>query len=298
MPKGRPLPPNVESGAPAVLPTASTAERPWIENAPRSGRTPRLNLRELWTERELAGILALKDLRVRYQQTFFGVAWALLQPLVAALIFTIIFGRAVNVDTDGIPYPVFVFTGLAIWLYFSSAVSASAHSLVDNREVITKVYFPRLLAPIAAVIPGLADLAVSLPIIAVFLAVWSVAPGVELILLPVWVLAAVVTAFAFGLLLAGLNVRYRDVRFALPFLLQVWLFATPVVYSISLIQGTWAYVYALNPMASIVTGFRWSIVGGPAPGPEAAVSAAVLLLTLVGGILYFDRVERSFADVV
>jgi lipopolysaccharide transport system permease protein len=292
------LPPNVETRAPAVLPTTSTAERRWTENAPRSSRIPRLNLRELWAERELALILALKDLRVRYQQTFFGVAWALLQPLVAALIFTIIFGRAVNVSTDGIPYPVFVYTGLAIWLYFSSAVAAGAQSLVDNRDLISKVYFPRLLAPAAATMPGLVDLAVSLPIIAIFLVVWSVAPAVQILLLPLWILAALLTAFAFGVLLAGLNVRYRDVRFALPFLLQVWLFVSPVVYSISVVEGAWKYVYALNPMATIVAGFRWSIAGGPSPGYEALVSCGVVLVALVGGFLYFDRVERSFADVI
>lgn len=283
---------------PAVTARAPGTERPWVENAPRVGRLPRLDLRELWAERELALILALKDLRVRYKQTFFGVAWALLQPLVAALIFTIVFGRAVKLSTDGIPYPVFVYTGLTIWLYFSSAVGAAAQSLVDNRDLIAKVYFPRLLAPSAGVAPGLVDLGISLPIIGVFLVVWSVAPGVALLLLPLWVLAALVTAFAFGLLLAGLNVRYRDVRFALPFLLQVWLFVTPVVYSISVIQGGWRYVYALNPMATIVTGFRWSIAGGPAPGPEAFVSVGVVLLTLVAGFVYFNRVERSFADVI
>lgn len=293
------MPPHADAtDGPAVAAPTSGAERPWVENAPRVGRLPRLDLRELWAERELAIILALKDLKVRYQQTFFGVAWALLQPLVAALIFTIIFGRAAQLSTDGIPYPVFVYTGLAIWLYFSSSVSAAAQSMVDNRDLISKVYFPRLLAPVAAMVPGLVDLGISLPIIAVFMAVWSVAPSFELMLLPLWVLAALVTAFAVGLLLAGLNVRYRDVRFALPFLLQVWLFASPVVYSISLIQGAWRYVYALNPMATIVTGFRWSIAGGPAPGPEALVSAAVVLLTLVVGFVYFNRVERSFADVI
>lgn len=291
-------PPADAAATPAAHARAPGAELPWVENAPRVGRLPRLDLHELWTERELALILALKDLRVRYKQTFFGVAWALLQPLVAALIFTIVFGRAVQLSTDGIPYAVFVFTGITIWLYFSSAVAAAAQSLVDNRDLIAKVYFPRLLAPVAGVAPGLVDLGISLPIIGVFLVVWSVTPGIELVLLPLWVLAALVTAFAFGLLLAGLNVRYRDVRFALPFLLQVWLFVTPVVYSISVIQGGWRYVYALNPMATIVAGFRWSIVGGPAPGPEAFVSVSVVLLTLAGGFLYFTRVERSFADVI
>ena len=282
----------------ALATSSSGAASEWVENAPRAARFPRPDLRELWTERELALILALKDLKVRYQQTFFGVAWALLQPLVAALIFSLVFGRGAKLSTDGIPYPVFVYTGLAIWLYFSSAVGAAAQSLVDNRDLISKVYFPRLLAPTAAVAPGLVDLCISLPIIAVFMIVWSVAPGVQLVLLPVWILAAMITAFAVGLLLAGLNVRYRDVRFALPFLLQVWLFVSPVVYSISLIEGAWKYVYALNPLATIVAGFRWSIAGGPAPGSEAAISFAVVVVVLVAGFVYFNRVERSFADVI
>ncbi len=273
-------------------------ERPWVENAPRTGWWPRIRLRELWDERELAVILAGKDLRVRYKQTFFGVAWVLLQPLVAVLIFSVVFGRAAGLPADGIPYPVFAYAGLAIWLYFTSAVTAAAQSLVDNRDLVSKVRFPRLLAPVAALFPALVDLAVSLPVIGVFLAVWSVAPGYRTLLLPLWALAAVVTAFAVGLLLAGLNVRYRDVRFGLPFLLQVWLFASPVVYSSSLVDGAWRYLYAVNPMASVVTGFRWSIAGGVAPGPEALVSVVVVLALLCVGFLYFDRVERSFADVI
>jgi lipopolysaccharide transport system permease protein len=288
----------VESTAPAGLRPESEGERDWVENGPPTRWVPRLDLGELWGERELALVLALKDLKVRYKQTFFGVTWALLQPLVAVLIFTLVFGRAAHLPTNGVPYAVFAYTGLAIWLYFTTAVSGAAQSLVDNRDLVSKVYFPRLLAPMAAMLPGLVDLAASLPMIAVFLAVWSVAPGYQILLLPLWVLAALVAALGVGLLLAGLNVRYRDVRFALPFLLQVWLFASPVVYTISLIHGGWRYVYALNPMASIVTGFRWSVAGGTAPGPEAFVSAGVVALTLVAGFVYFSRVEKSFADVI
>jgi lipopolysaccharide transport system permease protein len=297
--KGRCLRPQADAPVRGAFPAASDArERPWTENVPTRGWLVRPRLGELWADREVALILALKDLQVRYKQTFFGAAWAVLQPLVAALIFTVIFGRAAQLPTDGIPYAVFSFTGLAIWLYFASAVSAAAQSLVDNRDLVSKVYFPRLLAPIAAVVPGLVDLLASLPIIVVFMVVWSVEPGPRLLLLPFWILAALVAAFAVGLLLAGLNVRYRDVRFALPFLLQVWLFASPVVYTASLVEGAWRYVYALNPMASIVTGFRWSIAGGPAPGAEVFVSAAAVLVLLVAGFLYFTRVQRSFADVI
>jgi lipopolysaccharide transport system permease protein len=273
-------------------------ERPWTENAPSRRWLPPVHLAELWADREVARILALKDLQVRYKQTFFGVAWAILQPLLGALIFTVIFGRVAHLPTDGIPYAVFSYAGLVIWLYFASAVSAAALSLVDNRQLVSKVYFPRLLAPIAAVVPGIVDLAAALPILAAFMAVTSVAPEPSLLLLPLWIGAALVTALAVGLLLAGLNVRYRDVRFALPFLLQVWLFASPVVYPASLVDGAWRYVYALNPMASIVTGFRWSIAGGPAPGAELLVSAGAMLALLVAGFVYFTRAERSFADVI
>jgi lipopolysaccharide transport system permease protein len=292
----RRLRPHADSRVPGR--TSPETERSWTENAPSRTWLPAVHLGELWADREIAYILALKDLQVRYKQTFFGVAWAILQPLIGVLIFTLIFGRATRLPTDGIPYTVFVYGGLAIWLYFASTISASAQSLVDNRDLVARVYFPRLLAPVAAVVPGLIDLAASLPVIAFFMALTSVPPEPQLLLLPLWVLAGVVTAFAVGLSLAGLNVRYRDVRFLLPFLLQVWLFASPVVYAASVVKGGWRYVYALNPMASVITGFRWSIAGGPAPGSEALVSAAVVLVLLALGFVYFMRVQRSFADVI
>jgi len=273
-------------------------ELAWVENAPSSGWFPRLDARELWRERELALVLALKDLKVRYKQTFFGVAWAVLQPLVAVVIFSLLLGRAAGLPSGGIPYPVFSYTGLVVWLYFSAATSAAAQSLVDNRELVTKVYFPRLLAPLAAMLPGLVDVAVSLPIIGIFLAVWSVAPSYQLLLLPAWVVAALLTALGVGLLLAALNVRYRDVRYLLPFLLQVWFFASPIVYTGSVVSGGWRYLYAVNPMVTTVTGFRWSIAGGRPPGLEALVSLAIVCALLVVGFVYFRRVERSFADAI
>lgn len=273
-------------------------DRLWVENRPERGWLPRLDTHELWAHRELALFFALKDLKVRYKQTFFGIAWALLQPLIGVLIFSIVFGRLARLPTDGIPYPVFVFAGLSIWLYFSSSVTAAAQSLVQNRDLVTKVYFPRLLAPLAAVFPGLVDLLFSLAIIAVFLTVYAVAPGPAVVLLPAWVLTAVALAVAAGLWLAALNVKYRDVRHALPFLLQVWLFASPVVYSSSLVEGTWRYAFAANPMVSVIDGFRWSLAAGPPPGTEALVSLLVGVLLLVSGFVYFRKVERYFADVI
>jgi lipopolysaccharide transport system permease protein len=270
----------------------------WVENRPPARWLPRLDARELWDHRELVFVLALKDLRVRYKQTLFGLAWAVVQPLLAALTFTVFLGRLAHVPAGGMPYPVFVYAGMTLWLYVSTAVSSSAQSLVDNRNLVTKVYFPRLLAPIAGVVPGLVDLLPALAILAVFLGIYGVAPGWALVLLPVWIVVAAVLALAVGLWLAGLNVKYRDVRYALPFLLQVWLFGSPVVYASSLVHGGWRWAYAANPMTAVLEGFRWSVAGGPAPGIEALVSLAVTLVLLAGGFLYFRRVEQYFADVI
>ena len=272
---------------------------PWVENRPPARWLPTLDAGELWQHRELALVFALKDVRVRYKQTLFGIAWAVLQPLVAALIFTVFLGHLAHVSSDGLPYAVFVYSGLVVWLYVSGAVTSSAQSLIDNRNLVTKVYFPRLLAPIAAVFPGLVDLIPSLAILAVFLVAYHVAPGAAFVLLPVWIAAAVVLALAVGLWLSALNVRYRDVRYALPFLLQVWMFGSAVVYAASLVHGAWQYAYAANPLVTVLAGFRWSVANGPAPGGfSVLVSAAITLVVLVGGLAYFRRVEQSFADVI
>lgn len=272
---------------------------PWVENRPPARWLPTLDVRELWQHRELAVVFALKDVRVRYKQTLFGIAWAVLQPLVAALIFTVFLGRLAHVSSGGLPYAVFVYSGLSIWLYVSGAVSGSAQSLIDNRNLVTKVYFPRLLAPIAAVVPGLVDLLPALAILVVFLVVYGVTPGAAVVLLPVWVAAAAVLALAVGLWLSALNVRYRDVRYALPFLLQVWMFGSPVVYAAGLVHGTWRHVYAANPLVTVIEGFRWSVAGGPAPSAlSVLLSAGVTAVVLVGGLTYFRRVEQSFADVI
>ena len=273
-------------------------DAPWIENRPSTAWLPRIGLRKLWSYRELAFFLAQKDLKVRYKQTALGVAWAVIQPLAAVAIFTIVFGRLADLPSDGIPYAVFVYSGLIVWTYVSRSVDAAAQSLVQNTALVTKVYFPRLLAPIAAVVPGLLDFAISLALMAVFMVVYGVVPTLAVVLLPVWILAAVLTVLAVGLWLSALNVTYRDVRHTLPFLIQVWLFASPVVYPASLFEGAWLYVYALNPMVGVLEGFRWSLVAGPPPGGELFVSLAVVLLVFAGGLVYFLKVERRFADVI
>lgn len=272
---------------------------PWIENRPATRWLPKIDVRELWRHRELAIVFALKDVRVRYKQTLFGIAWAVIQPLVAALIFTVFLGRLAHVSSGGLPYAVFVYSGLSIWLYVSSAVSNSAQSLIDNRNLVTKVYFPRLLAPIAAVVPGLVDLVPALGILVVYLVVYDVTPGAALVLLPVWIAAAALLALAVGLWLSAMNVRYRDVRYALPFLLQVWMFGSPVVYTAGLVHGAWRYVYAVNPLVTVIEGFRWSVANAPAPGGlSILLSAGVTIVVLAGGATYFRRVEQSFADVI
>lgn len=279
-------------------PKRITSDGAWIENRAPSGWLPRLDVRELWRFRELALTLALRDLKVRYKQTVLGLTWVILQPLAAVLIFTVVFGHLADVPSDSLPYAVFVYSGLVLWTYFSGALTSVAQSLVQNRDLVTKTYFPTLVAPLALVMPGLVDLVVSLAVVAVVMAVYGVAPGPALVLLPFWVLACILVVVAAGLWLSALNVQYRDVRYTMTFLLQVWMFVSPVVYASTLVAGGWEYLYALNPMATVLTGFRWSLAGGPAPGPEALVSLAVVLVSLGTGLVYFLRAERRFADVI
>jgi lipopolysaccharide transport system permease protein len=270
----------------------------WIENRPSDSRLPRLDLRELWAYRELAIAFALKTLRVRYKQTVFGVSWAVLQPLLAVVVFSVVFGRLAGLPSDGIPYPVFNYAAMIVWLYVSASVIATANSLVENRELVQKVYFPRLVAPVSAVVPGLVDFAIAFVVLVGLIVVYGVSPDWAVVLVPVWVLGALAVALSIGVPLAALNVKYRDVRQVLPLLVQVWLFASPVVYSSSLVPGAWQYVYALNPMVTVLDGFRWSVADGPAPGPEGIVSVGVVVSLLAVGLVYFRRAERSFSDVV
>jgi lipopolysaccharide transport system permease protein len=197
-----------------------------------------------------------------------------------------------------VPYAVFVYSGLVLWSYFSGALDSVAQGLVQNRDLVTKTYFPALVVPIAFVLPGLVDLLVSLVVVALVMALYGVAPSIAVVFLPAWIVACSVVVLAAGLWLSALNVQYRDVRHTMTFLVQVWLFLSPVVYASSIVTGGWAYVYALNPMVTVLDGFRWSLVDGPAPGPEALVSLAVVLVLLTGGLVYFLRAERRFADLI
>lgn len=268
----------------------------WTELAPSRGFFRRLNLGELWAYRGLGLQLAVRDLKLRYKQTAIGVAWAVLQPLAGALLFSIFFGRLVDVPSEGLPYPVFVYAGLVIWWYVSESVLAAADSLIENHKLVTTVYFPRLLAPFAALLPGLVDLGISLVILGVFMAVYGVALPLQALTLPVWCLSAVGVALGVGLWLSALNVLYRDVRYAFGFLVQIWLFASPVIFPSSLVTGGWRYLYAVNPMVGVIDGFRWALLDTSAPGPEHLVSLVTGALLVLTGAVFFRRMERQFAD--
>jgi lipopolysaccharide transport system permease protein len=265
---------------------------------PAHGWIP-VNLHEVWEYRELLYFLTWRDIKVRYKQTMIGAAWAIIQPFFMMVVFSLFFGHLAKVPSDGIPYPIFVYCALLPWQLFAHALGESSNSLVANERLITKVYFPRLVIPIAAVCGGLVDFAISFAVLLGLMAYYGVVPGVAIVTLPLFVLLAVLTALAVGLWLSALNVQYRDVRYTLGFLTQFWLFATPVAYPSSLVPASWRPLYGLNPMAGVVEGFRWALLGkAQGPGPLLAVSVTVLILVLIGGALYFARMEDRFADVV
>jgi lipopolysaccharide transport system permease protein len=258
-----------------------------------------LRLREVWEHRELLYFLVWRDLKVRYRQTALGVAWILLQPLLSAALFTIVFGRVAGIPSEGAPYDVFVLAGLVPWIFFSGAVARAATSLVAHANVLTKVYFPRLIVPIASVGGGIVDMLVATLLLVVVAGVRGVGIGPPLAALPLLFLLAVLCAIGVSLWLSALNVQYRDVGAVIPFLTQLWMFATPIVYPANLLPERWQALYRLNPMVGVIEGFRWAVLGtSPAPWASLAVSAAVVVALCVSGAFYFRRVERAFADVV
>ena len=261
---------------------------------PRSGWQS-FQLGELWTFRELFGTLALRDIRVRYKQTVLGAAWAVLQPLAQMIVFTAFFA-AHGFSTEGAPPSIFYFAGLLPWQLFASSVSAAANSLVANRGLVTKVYFPRLVLPIAAITGTLIDFAISFCVLLIIMAANHYAPSPNIIFLPLFLLIAVAAALAIGLWLAALNVEFRDVQYVIPFLIQFWLFVTPVIYPSSSVSGVRRLLLGLNPMSGVVEGFRWCILGRPQPGSTLLISAASITAVLLTGLLFFRRMERTFAD--
>lgn len=258
-----------------------------------------LNLRELMHSHELLYFLVLRNLKLRYKQTALGAAWAILQPLLSVVIFTIVFGRLARLSSDGLPYEVFALAGLVPWTYFANALAQAGNSLVDQDRLLTKVYFPRLYLPLATVIAGLLDLAIAFALLLAMIAWYGIDPSARLLAAPGFVLLAMGSALAPGTWLAALNVRYRDVRHAIPFFVQIWMFATPVVYSSTLVPERFRPLLGLNPMSTVVAGFRWTIAPEAAfPAASLALSVATVAVILVSGLYYFRRVERSFADVV
>src|SRR5262245_10138581 len=258
-----------------------------------------LDLASLWEFREILYFLVRRDIKLRYKQTAIGVAWAILQPLATMAIFTVIFGHLAKLPSDGVPYAIFAFTGLLPWTYFSQAIARSGASVVGDANLIKKVYFPRLLIPIAAVLSPLVDFLISFVFLVGMVAWFGVRPGWNMVALPFFLALAMIAALAAGLWLSALNVKYRDVGHTLPFLIQIWLYASPVAYSVTLIPEKWRLVYGLNPMAGAIEGFRWALLHKDRPALGVIVmSAAVVLALLIGGVMFFRRSERSFADVV
>ena len=262
-----------------------------------------LNLREIWHYRELLYILVWRDVKVRYKQTALGVFWVVLQPVVSMLVFSGIFGALLNVPSGSIPYPLFAFAALLPWNYFAGSLTRSSNSLVGNANLITKIYFPRLLIPLSGVLSGLVDFAVSIAVMLVLMMLYRIEITPAILLLPVFLLLALLTALGFGLWLAALNVRYRDVMYLVPFLVQIWMYLTPVIYSPDLIPAPFRILLGLNPMTLVVEGFRWAFFGQAAATLETpawiyALSLVVMLVALVTGLMFFRRTERTFADIV
>jgi lipopolysaccharide transport system permease protein len=264
-----------------------------------AARWPSFALGELWAQRELVYFLTWRDVKVRYKQTLLGVAWAIIQPLATMLVFSLFFGRLAKVPSEGVPYPLFALTALVPWTFFANGLTQAAGSVVLNQHLVTKVYFPRLAIPLATVLAGALDFVLAFVLLLVFLIAYGVAPTASWLAIVPFSLLAFAATLGVGLWLAALNVLYRDVRFAVPFLAQLWLFATPIAYPSSLLGEPWRTVYSLNPMVAVVDGFRWALLGTPAPSSASIVaSGAVALVLVVSGALFFRRTEQSFADVV
>lgn len=280
------------------VPEAPGAPLPHILIRPSRGWV-RLNLGDLWRYRELLYFLVWRDVKVRYKQTAVGALWAILQPLLLAILFTLIFSRVGKLKPPGVPYAAFAYAGLLPWLLFVTSLTESSKSLVTNKDLITKVYFPRLAVPIATIIAALVDFAIASTVLVGIMAYFQIVPGLAILTLPLFLALAVLTALAIGIWLSALNVQYRDVQYTIPFLTLLWMFATPVAYSVNVFPEQIRPLIGLNPMAGVVEGFRWALFHKTAaPGSVIFISAGVMLVLLVTGLAYFRRMERSFADVI
>jgi lipopolysaccharide transport system permease protein len=258
-----------------------------------------LPVRELWEARELLYFFVWRDIKVRYKQTAIGAAWAVLQPFLTMLIFSLFFGKLARIPSGGLPYPIFYYSALLPWMYFAASLQNATNTIVENQRVITKVYFPRLALPLSAVLSGLVDFAASFLLFVVMLIYYRIHPTLAILWLPFFLLLAVLTALGVGLWLSALNAIYRDIRYVVPFLIQFWLFASPVAYPSFLVPAKWRWLYALNPMVGVIEGFRWCMAGmGSPPRQLLLVSSAIVAILVLSGIAYFQKMETTIADVV
>jgi lipopolysaccharide transport system permease protein len=282
----------------------AAAEAPILTTPPVLRITPPVRwwafpFAELWSYRELLYFFVWRDIKIRYKQTAIGAAWAVLQPFLTMLVFSLFFGKLAHIPSEGLPYPIFYYSALLPWMYFAAALQNATNTIVENQRLVTKVYFPRLALPLSSVLSGLVDFGVSFLMFVAMMVYYRVRPTVAILWLPVFLLLAILTALAVGLWLSALNAIYRDVRYVVPFLVQFWMFASPVAYPSSLVPQKWRWFYGLNPMAGVIEGFRWSLSGnGNPPGQLIFVSAGVVILILLGGVAYFQKMETTIADVV
>jgi lipopolysaccharide transport system permease protein len=273
-------------------------ENPPLILRPSRGWTA-LNLRDLWIYRELFYFLTWRDLKVRYKQTVLGAFWAIIQPFMQMVVFTILFGNIAQLDSEGLPYPIFTYAGLLPWGLFSKAIGDAGRSIVINRSMITKVYFPRLVVPMASVLSGVVDFMIAFVVLLGMMVYFNIRPTSAVWTLPFFIMLALITALGAGLWLSALNVIFRDVGYVIPYLTQFWFFVTPIIYSSTEVTGNWQIIYALNPMVGVVNGFRWALLGTETgPSLTLAVSAGISLVVLISGMFYFRRMERTFADMV
>jgi len=278
-------------------PNADLPDKPLIVIEPRRGSLA-LNLNDLWQYRDLLYILTLRDIKVRYKQTYLGILWAVIQPLFMMIIFTAFFGRLAGIPSDGIPYPLFVYAGLLPWIFFSNALNSSGNSLVGNSSLITKVYFPRMIIPISAVASGLIDVLISFGLLLLLMLYYGIGFSPNIMMLPILTLLTALLATAIGMWMSALNVKYRDIRYALPFLIQLWMFATPIIYPSSLIPDKWRWLFILNPLTGLIEGYRSAIFGTPFDFVGLGVSIFIIFAALIYSAYTFRQMERGFADIV
>jgi lipopolysaccharide transport system permease protein len=278
---------------------AKPMEKPQVLRITPPSRWWVLPFGELWEYRELIYFFVWRDIKVRYKQTAIGAAWAVLQPFLTMLVFSLFFGRLAHIPSQGLPYPIFYYSALLPWMYFAAALQNATNTIVENQRLITKVYFPRLVLPFSSVLSGIVDFGISFLMYVAMMFYYGIHPGWALLMLPAFLLLSVLTALGVGLWLSALNAIYRDVRYVVPFLVQFWMFASPVAYPSSLVPAKWRWLYGLNPMAGVIEGFRWSLTGhGDPPGRLMLVSTAVLVVVLLSGVAYFQKMETTVADVV